>query len=101
VVTEPAQDQNFRLGETVNAVLAIEPELQEGHRIVLNLNNSPYAGWPEKATSGPLNGLFRGTYTLSARVLGPNDRVLCSGPGITFHVRQASILSPARQPPKK
>jgi hypothetical protein len=48
-----------------------------------------------------LNGLFRGTYTLSARVLDASNRVLCTGPSISFNIQQASILSPARQPPKK
>jgi hypothetical protein len=100
-VTDPTPDQNFRLGETVSAALAIEPELQPGHRIQVNLNNAAYPDWPETATAQLLNGLVRGTYTLSMRVLGPNDRVLCTGPGIAFHVRQSSILSPARQPAKK
>lgn len=101
VVTEPASDQNYRLGETVSAVLKIEPELQPGHRIQVNLNNSAYANWPVTETASVLNGLVRGTYTMSVRVLGPNDQVLCTGPGISFHVRQASILAPVRQPPKK
>jgi hypothetical protein len=101
VVTDPPKDQNFRLGETVSAALAIEPDLQPGHRVQVYLNNAVYPDWPATDTAFLLNGLVRGTYTLSARVLGPNDRVLCAGPGISFHVRQSSILSPARQPPKK
>jgi hypothetical protein len=101
VVTEPTADQGFRLGETVTASVAIEPALQPGHRIQVNLNNSPYPDWPATGTTSLLNGLVRGTYTMSVRVLGPDDRVLCMGAGISFHVRQASLLSPARQPPKK
>jgi hypothetical protein len=100
-VTEPASDQNFRLGETVSAAVAIEPDLQPGHRIQVHLNNAPYPEWPEAGLAYQLNGLVRGTYTLSVRVLGPTERILCTGPGISFHVRQASILSPVRKPPTK
>ena len=49
LVTAPTNDQNFRLGETISGAVTIEPELQPGHRIVVNLNNSPYVDWPTTA----------------------------------------------------
>ncbi len=100
VVTEPTNDQTFKAGDSINASLAIEPPLQPGHRIQAYLNSGAYLDWPETATSYTLNGLYRGSYTLSVRVLDGNDRTLCAGSAINFHVQQPSVLSPARQPPK-
>jgi hypothetical protein len=101
VVTEPANDKIFKAGNSINADLTIEPPLQRGHRIQVYLNGSAYLDWPETDTAYVLNGLYRGSYTLSVRVLDANDRTLCTGPAINFHVQQASVLSPARKPPKK
>ena len=101
VVTAPENDQIYRAGNSIDANLTIEPELQAGHFIQVYLNGAIYQDWPETDLAFVLNGLSRGSYTLSVRVLDGNDRTLCTGPAINFHVQQPSILSPARKPPAK
>jgi hypothetical protein len=100
-VTAPTNDQIYKAGESVGASVAIEPALQAGHRILVYLNGGAYTEWPETDLDHVLNGLYRGSYTLSVRVLDGNDRTVCTGSAINFHVQQPSILSPARKPPKK
>ncbi len=100
-VTTPQNDAVFNNVDSVSASLAIEPAVQAGHQVLVLLNGGAYTDWPEGATSYTLTGLFRGSYTLAVRVLDENDRALCTGSAINFHVRQASVLSPARQQPPK
>jgi hypothetical protein len=101
VVTQPQNDEVFFAVNSVSAAVAIEPNLQKGHRVEVLLNGAPYAEWPADALSHTLSGLNRGSYTLAVRVLDANGRTACSGPVSNFHVRQPSIYSPqSPQAPK-
>jgi hypothetical protein len=98
VVLAPAADEVFNNVNSVNASLQITPSLQTGHRVQVLLNGRVYPGWPDQALSSTLADLFRGSYSVSVQVLDAGGRTVCAGPATTFHVRQPSILSPARQP---
>ncbi len=100
-VTQPANNETFNSVDAVGASVAIEPQLQFGHHIQAYLNGSSYPQWPGSATGHTLTGLFRGAYTFSVSVLDAGGRTLCTAPTISFYIQQPSVLSPARQPPKK
>jgi hypothetical protein len=99
-ISEPANDTVFQAVDAVSVSIAIEPEVQPGHQVLVLLNGGAYGEWPQGALSHTLTGLFRGSYTLAVRVVDENDRPLCSGRVVNFHVRQTSVQSPARQPAK-
>ena len=101
VVTSPANDQVFNNVNTVDVSVTVEPGLQGDYRLQVLLNGREDADWPAGALSRTLSNLYRGSYTLSARVLDLNGRAVCTGPTINFHVRQPSILAPGRRPPAK
>jgi hypothetical protein len=98
LVTNPASDQTFNSVNAVDATVQVEPALQEGHRIQIFLNGRLYTDWPESFLSYSLTELYRGSYVLSMRVVDADTRPLCASPSITFHIRQPSVLSPARRP---
>jgi hypothetical protein len=100
VVTAPADNATFNVADGVTASLSITPALQGGHHMQVFLNGGAYLDWPQNSMTHSLTGLYRGSYTLSVRVLDGNDRALCSGPAINFHMQQPTVLSPARQQPK-
>ena len=100
VVTAPANEEVFNNEHTVRASLQIIPGLQQGHRMQVLFDGQPYAAWPAGGLSTTLLDLFRGTHTLSVNVVDAAGRSLCSGPVVSFHVRQPSLLSPARQAAK-
>jgi hypothetical protein len=91
VVTAPDNEETFNAINTVSAGLLIEPALQPGHRIEVQLNGSIVKDWPPDASSHTLTGLERGSYTLSARVLDSFGGAVCSGPAITFYVRLPTV----------
>jgi len=82
----------------VTATVALEPGLQDGQRLQVYLNGAVYPGWPSGVQTYTLQDLVRGSYTFSARVLDAKGTALCNGPTINFHIRQPSLLSPARRP---
>lgn len=100
-VTAPTNDQVFNNVNTVDVSIAVEPGLQGDYRLQVLLNGREDPDWPAGALSRTLVNLYRGSYTLSARVLDLNGRAVCTGPIINFHVRQPSILAPGRRPPAK
>lgn len=100
VVTQPANDAVFQLSQPVPASINIEPPLQPGHVVEVLLNGAVYPNWTPDMPGYSFNDLVRGSYALSVRIKDARGRVLCSGPASNFHVRQATLLSPARQPAK-
>jgi hypothetical protein len=100
LVTAPVNDAVFHTSDGIAAAVTIQPALQAGHRIQVYLNGGAFLEWPQSSMTYQLTGLYRGSYTLSVRVLDANDRALCAGPAINFHVQQPTLLSPARQQPK-
>jgi hypothetical protein len=103
VIASPDKDQVFNAVNTVPATVQLEPELQNGHRLQVMLNGRIYTDWPEGVMNYTLSNLYRGSYTLTARVLDANGATVCTGATITFHVRLPSLLAPARpqQNPRK
>ena len=97
----PANDEVFNNVRSVPVSLQLIPGLQQGHRMQVLFDGQPYPAWPAGALYSTLLDLFRGTHTLSVNVLDANGRLLCGGPVISFHVRQPSLLSPARQPARR
>jgi hypothetical protein len=100
-VTAPGNDQVFNAVNSVTASLSITPELQPGDRIQVFLDSVAYAAWPASALTGSLKNVYRGTHTLSVKVVDARGRSLCAGEAITFHVQQPSQLAPRNRPPKK
>ena len=98
-ISSPTDQEVFNTVTAVNASVDIEPGLQRGHRLQVFFNGSALADWPATQAAYTLMNLYRGSYTLSARVVDANGRALCTGSAITFHVRQPSVLAPARRLP--
>lgn len=100
VVTAPAPDETFRGVQPVDVQLGIDPELQPGHTVRVLYDGNPVADWPAEATRYTLPEVFRGSHTLTVRVIDENGRSVCASPTISFHLHQASVLPPAGQPPR-
>lgn len=97
-VSSPAADETFFGVQAVSVRLAVEPEPQPGHRIQVLVNGTPRSDWPASATEYTFSEVFRGSHTLSVRIIDASGRTLCSGMPVTFHLRQNSVLPPAGQP---
>jgi hypothetical protein len=100
VVVAPGNDQTFNAVNSVNASLRISPGLVPGHRLQVFLDGQAYGAWPAGALTAMLENINRGTHTLAVTVLDEGKQPVCTGPTITFHVRQPSLLSPARPRPQ-
>ena len=98
-VTAPAKDEVFNAVNSVAAIVEVEPALQDGHHLQVFLNGRAYTEWPEGVLAYTLQNLYRGSYVLSARIIDGNGRPVCTAPSITFHVRQPSVMAPARRRP--
>jgi len=95
-VLQPTNDQTFFAVNTVAATIAVEPALQDADRIQVFLNGALYEDWPLNQSSATFANLFRGSYSVTVRVVDENGVVKCSGPASSFHVQQPSLLSPQR-----
>lgn len=96
-LTSPAPEQVFNQAEPqVIVSVQLEPDLEEGHRMVFLLDGEPVPA-PAGRTSLTLGNLDRGTHSLQAQVMDSRDSVQIQSETISFHLHQPSQLRP--QPP--
>ncbi len=105
-ITRPSEGEAFvNNGGSVDAVAAVEPVLANGHQLWFVLDGTRQ---PDPA-GGSLTMTFqvdRGTHTMAAVITDDTGRELMSSAGVTFYVRQNSVLAnpprgPLITPPKK
>jgi hypothetical protein len=93
-IVQPANDATVRNNEGTLAVgLALSPALAEGHSVKIVIDGSELEG-EMKSTQFSLSNLNRGTHSLVTKVVDADGNVLITSNSITFHLRQASILTP-------
>jgi hypothetical protein len=100
----PGADEVFFSVEGVTAKLRLDPQLRPGDKAVIALDNKRLNDLPMIGNEFQVSPVYRGTHTLVAVVEDLSGKAVCQTPAVTFHVRQASILSPQspqRKPPAK
>jgi Domain of unknown function (DUF4124) len=97
-IVSPAKDEVFNNVNSVSATVEIAPVMQAEDRVRVVLNGRPVTSWPDSAASYTLTGLNRGSYVLAAQIVDAGGKVMCNGTTSSFHVRQATVLSPLRRP---
>jgi hypothetical protein len=98
VITAPDNDETFNAINMVTVTMLLEPALQAGHRIEMQLNGNVVKDWPQDASSHTLTNLERGSYTVSPKVVDSFGGAVCAGPAITFYVRLPTV-APVRAVP--
>ena len=105
-VTRPTEGEAFvNIGGHIDAAAVVEPGLGSGNQLWFVLDGTRQ---PEPSGPGLSMGfdVERGTHTLAVVVTDDSGRELVSSAGITFYVRQNSIIAnpprgPLLTPPKK
>ena len=87
-ITSPTSDQGVRANDgNVTVHLSLQPALQSGHLIVLNIDGED--GESTNSGSGlmiELNNLSRGQHTVMATVVDEDGKVLIKTEPVSFHV---------------
>lgn len=91
MIVKPASEETFNAVDSVEVGIQLEPALQEGHGIEVQLDGTTVRDWPLDAVTYTVSSLLRGAHTISARVLNADGAPVCTGPTLTFHVRQPTV----------
>ena len=101
----PAAEEVLFNTSSVTASLRVEPKMRPGDKVTIALDGkrlTDVAAAGEEFTVAPV---YRGTHTISGEVTDPQGNIVCRTPAVTFHVRQASKLTPQSptraQPPAR
>jgi hypothetical protein len=91
-IQKPVQDQSIiATGGLVQIALRVEPGVQAGHRIVIEMDGKVVSQPDSAATALDLNEVPRGSHTLTASVVTTTGEVLKQSDAVTFHVIQPSV----------
>jgi hypothetical protein len=96
-LSQPTPDQVFLSVYSVTVVVNTSPSLRPGDRVVVTLDGRPLTDQAAAATSITINPIDRGTHSVEATIQDSTGQTVCSTSSATFHVRQASLLSPQHQ----
>jgi hypothetical protein len=89
-VVSPADNGAVRANDgNVAVILALDPPLQPGHRVLVRLDGQP-VGEPGTSLTVDLTNLDRGTHRIEAVVLGAGGTELITAGPTSFHVLRAS-----------
>lgn len=99
-IASPTPDEVVWNNENLlDVTVSLRPPLRPraGHGLLILLDGKPVAR-SEGEIQFQLNDVFRGTHVLQAVITDRAGSELQRSEPVTFHVRQASLLSPARRP---
>ena len=92
-ISSPENDQVIWFdGSGLNIRVQIEPGLQSGHRIAIEMDGERVA--EASSTDFNLPTVFRGTHTLRALVLDAQGETLKGSDPVSFHFRQHTRIKP-------
>ncbi len=92
-IASPAQDETVFFNENGMSIsIGIEPDLAEGHVIELVVDGSVVASGQQKSFT--VKDIYRGTHTVSARVVDKQGSTVKTASTVTFYMRQHSIIKP-------
>ena len=99
VVNPPNDGTVWDNSGNVSIEIAVAPALQGtlGHKLLVLLNGQPL-GEPIAATSFTVTNLDRNTYTLQARIVDADGKVLGESPPSVFHMKRISAALPPATP---
>jgi hypothetical protein len=98
-IESPAQEQVFFNDDVIPIRLHLEPGLQPSQTVTWYLNGQPLTDQPPNATGFALQSLPRGAYTIAATVADQATGQSQNSDGVTFYVRQPSVLAPQHKKP--
>ncbi len=89
-ILEPEENQTFRTDEGVVSIsLLLEPALQEGHELRIELDGNPVEG-RFVSTQMMIRHVSRGSHSMRASIVNAEGSPLLSSRQVTFHVRRVS-----------
>jgi hypothetical protein len=93
-ITSPADEQTITgTGGQISVVVSVEPRLQSGDSIRLELDGLRVSEPNSTASTFELKDVPRGAHSLSASVVARDGQVLKQSAPITFFVQQTSVLN--------
>ena len=96
-LTQPANGQTlWNIGGNLQVVIALQPALQEGHRLQLTMDGR--AAMPSNSTRQTMLEVFRGEHTMSVRVVDGKGATIIQSQPTTFFVQQTSIANQQNRP---
>ena len=95
-LSEPANDQVYMNTDTVTAGVATQPSVRTGDTAIVTLDGQRVPGVPPSGGQFTISPIDRGTHLMQVTIVDSNGATVCSGPAVTFHVRQPSLLSPTQ-----
>jgi hypothetical protein len=92
-VTSPTDQQDFPNADTVSVSAQVDPPPSGDNQIFVMLDGRVVTGQPTDSLQFTLN-VERGEHSVAVVMRDGSGKVVCQSAGVTFFVRQPSVLAP-------
>ena len=90
-INQPENDATIRNNQGLVAVsVSLDPALMKGDRVVL-VYDGQKVGEPQATTSFSLDGVYRGTHTVSVQIVDSAGKVIGESSEVTFHMHRPRV----------
>ena len=90
-VIQPENEATIRNNQgLVSVAVSLEPALMTGDSVVLLYDGKP-VGEPQRTTAFTIDGVYRGTHTVSAQVVDGKGKVIGESNTVTFHMHRPRV----------
>jgi hypothetical protein len=93
-IAQPTEDQVLLNADSVTVVVRTDPALHPGDQVYLTMDGQPLNRGAPTGAQFVITAVDRGTHTVQAIVRTSDGGLQCQTPGVTFNVRQPSVLAP-------
>jgi hypothetical protein len=91
-ITSPTNEQTFSgTGGQISVAVHVEPNIQAGDTIRLELDGLTVSQPNSTTTSFQLEDVARGAHSISASIVGSDGEVLKQSAAVTFYVQQTTV----------
>lgn len=94
-VVQPADDQVLLEADSVTVAIETHPTKRSNDHAVLSFDGRAIEAETADQLEFQITPIERGTHSVAAELRDSNNKSVCKSPLVTFHVRQASVLTPA------
>ncbi len=93
-IESPTDRQMLMNAWSVSGEIRLPPHLNPADEVLLMLDGKILRGAASLDGAFTLRHIDRGSHTLAAQIEGPDGRVICEAPTVTFFVHQPSAQAP-------
>ncbi len=94
LIAQPQSQQSFYAPDSVAVSVQLAPALRSGDHVQVTVDGQSVNPTDDSGMDFQIDMPYRGQHVVSAKVVNPAGKTVCTAQAVVFYVRRPSLLSP-------